>query len=496
MGLFDRFRRRPAAAAPEAMPPQALRDAYFRAFARLKDDPRPLNQLITKHFGRIVSEATGWSIVPEPIRGDRVAANAYVEALVWLAHQLKEMGHPALYDKLAGTPADNPILRWQAQLDEAGGLAKDLKFDEAIELLNNALIDFRHLRGPGADHQAALTHGLLGHLCFNVARMQLARGHYETALRLCEQAGDAEGVGVYLLRLHHAHRYLGDGEAAAGYAERAAAGLEAEGKAAEAKWYRRQGEIYRSGAPLLRVIARAGGVSCELEDQERMAPDSELTLFFERNRPSLGLCDALVKRGGELGAKDQFYEALGEFRAAAEADPFDPQPRYEEGHTLMNLGRHAEAVAAFDAVESLAPGWFNSRGDRWLAEEIAAGRAPHEAFVLLRFQDVGPEVIPFEKRLELADAALRRTADLAPLHLFRGRMLEGLGRSADAAAAYRAGLARAAEPDVKSRLLLHLHTTLDDDEERVRVLRETIALRDTGNLMAASMALVSLRSMG
>jgi len=84
-----------------------------------------------------------------------------------------------------------------------------------------------------------------------------------------------------------------------------------------------------------------------------------------------------MQRGTQLGQQAKFEEALDVFRQAAMADPYDPNPHYQAAVTMMHLERAAEAVEAYDTTERLAPGWFNSRAERWVAAEIAAGRLEH-----------------------------------------------------------------------------------------------------------------------
>jgi hypothetical protein len=72
------------------------------------------------------------------------------------------------------------------------------------------------------------------------------------------------------------------------------------------------------------------------------------------------------------------------------------------------------------------------------------------------------------------------------------RRLERLCQTNRQAAAYRKGLACAAEPDVKTRLLVELGVSSGDKQERLSLLREAQSLN--GNLVAAATATVALKA--
>lgn len=219
--------------------------------------------------------------------------------------------------------------------------------------------------------------------------------------------------------------------------------------------------------------------------------DQKVQFVFERNRVTLRPAEVHTQRGGQLGGAGRFDEALAAFRAAAEADPFDPHCRYQEGLSLLHLGRHADAVASYEATEALAPGWFHCRADLWLAQQLALGNLGRETFLALSVLEDGAD--PPDDKVRLADQALARTPRLAPLHLSRGKNLAALGRPREAQDAYRQGLACAAEPDVRTRLLVELGVLVDDAKERDALLREAEVLG--GNLTAAATATLALRSM-
>jgi hypothetical protein len=73
-----------------------------------------------------------------------------------------------------------------------------------------------------------------------------------------------------------------------------------------------------------------------------------------------------------------------------------------------------------------------------------------------------------------------------------GKYLAQLGRVSDARAALQRGLACAAEPDVKTRLLVELGIRCEDHQKQVALLQEAQALN--GNLVAATQATLVLKA--
>lgn len=435
----------------------------------------------------IVEHFASWQKAPESLRDDTAAMQRYVQGLVAVAELFADhLGTPALLQRLTGTAKSNPLLRWQNALAQARQLTSALRYAEARDLL----IDVRGLRGSGAETYLPVTLGLLGECYFQGREADKAVPHFEEALRLCEQGRDGEGVIAYLGSLYESHRCLGRAEAAAGYAERLADVLARQGRVTDAARYRRQARLVRAGEPLNRVVAVVDGVRCEL-DEVGEVEGKRIQLIFERDRITLHPATERTRRGEELGSAGRHEDALAAFREAALADPLDPHARYLEGFTLLHLGRAAEAVESYEATEALAPGWFHCRSDLWLAQQMAMGNLGHEVFVALHVLEDGPQ-LPAEK-VRLADQLVARLPNLAPAHLLRGKNLARAGRSQEAQAAYRAGLACAAEPDVKTRLLVELGILAEDLSERGALLREA---RDLGgNLVAAAQAALTLKTL-
>jgi tetratricopeptide (TPR) repeat protein len=485
VGLFDfLFGRR----GPVVSDPDQLRRLLFEA--AWAGDQRRLGGLCRAHQEIIRSNFPQWRKVPEALRGQGAEMQRYANALITVAQYFADrLGKPDLLQLLMGTAASNPLHQWRDRLDKARALLSEMHYAEAIHALSDLLIDFRGLQGSGVDRFLPITFGYLGEGYFDSGQAEKAIGPFEKALKLCEQHGDVEGIGAYLGNLYEGHRYLDQREQAAGYAGRLAEFYAKQGRAPEAERFRRQAQIVRAGEPRNRVVAVVDGQRYEL-DAVPPIKEGRLQFVFERNRITLRPAAVLTERGEELAKQGKYDEALAAFRAAAEADRFDPHSRYLQGLTLLHLERPTEAVECYEAVEELAPGWFHCRADLWLAQQRALGRLEHEMFAALIVLEDG--AAPPAEKVELAEQLLARAPDLAVLHLLYGKNLARLGRLAEAAAAYRKGLASGAEPDTRTQLLLELALVSEGQAEKTQRLREARDLN--GNLVAAATAALILRT--
>jgi tetratricopeptide (TPR) repeat protein len=506
VGWFEFLRRKPARPLPPAAPSASaaptltsdqLRDAIVDAHSRQDGDR--LQYLFNHYTPQIKRDCMSWTKCPDERAQDRKALEQYINALGWLCEVMKSNGDSRLYDALVGGEADNPLLRWDRVLEDANAATESADaddFDRAITSLEDMLIETRQLTGPGMEQYVPITHGRLGILTFGRGRVELARGHFETALRLCREYKDDAGVRAYLNSLYEVNRYLGDASRAAEYADESANAHENAGDKETAARLRRQASIVRAGEPLLRVKLSIDGRPHEVDDVATLQiTNAGVQFHFERNRLDLTLAKNLAARGQQLGSAGKHAEALAEFRAASAIDAFAPQPHYDGGFSLMHLERYSDAAQEYETCERLAPGWFNCRGDGFLAREFARGRWPHAAFVAITLEDAGPQVLAPKEKLAIATRAAELAPDLARVHLLRGRTLESMNRKADATVAYRAGLECPEEdPDTKTRLLLHMGVLADAPEEKRALLQQASELAAEGNLIAATMALVTMRA--
>ena len=93
----------------------------------------------------------------------------------------------------------------------------------------------------------------------------------------------------------------------------------------------------------------------------------------------------------------RYDEALELCAAASKADPYDPDPKYQEGMMLLELERYNDAARAFESTERLAPGWFHNRSWLWIARQLARGKVQHLEFKLLRVLGDGADA-PWKRK--------------------------------------------------------------------------------------------------
>lgn len=84
----------------------------------------------------------------------------YGNGLISVARLFAEtFGEPALFNRIAASPGENPLAVWQDQLGEARKLMSALRYPEAAEILTSALEKARGLTGPAVDHYLPVTLG-------------------------------------------------------------------------------------------------------------------------------------------------------------------------------------------------------------------------------------------------------------------------------------------------------------------------------------------------
>ncbi|HVE87686.1 MAG TPA: hypothetical protein VND93_32735 [Myxococcales bacterium] len=474
-----------------ALEPGALRERLFDAAAA--QDQQTVLQLCRQHADRIAEHFPSWRKVPEDVRTDPRKMERYASGLIGVARCFADhLGRPELWELLQGKPESNPIESWQKAITQVRALARELAFDQAVEVLSRELASVRKLRGGDSRRMLAITLGTLGECHFQGGAAEAALAPVREALALCEEDGDEEGVLAYAGTLYEAHRYLGQGAEAAGYAARRAALLRQRGEAAQARRFDRLAELARAGEPLNRVVAEVDGVTYEMSEVPPVSGGGgSIKFHFARNRPSLAPVQALVKQGEALGSQGRLDDALEAFRRAAALDRHDPEPRYKLALTLLYLRRPAEAVEQYQSVEAMAPGWYQARADLWLACRLAEGTLPHEA--LLALVSMEGKGDPAEK-VTVARRWLKSLPEpeLTPFHHALGRALHAQGDADEARAAYDRGLRATGEPDLRTRLLVDRALLEEQDSpDRTRLLGEAVELN--GNLLAAAMASVALR---
>ncbi len=317
-------------------------------------DEAGLVALCQAHRELIVQHFPHWRTLPAAIRSQPEQAEGYVQAMIAIARVFEQrLGDPGLLQLLTGSPRDNPLVRWQQGLDTAQKAMAELRYQETSRDLEQLLDEVRDLRGSGADTYLPVTYGMLGECFFQSGQADRAVGPTEQALQGCRRVRDREGVTTYLGNLYEIHRYRGAAQRAADAAEELSEELARQGQSEEAERYRKQALLVRKGEPLNRVIVNLDGKRLELDEVLAGKP-GRVQFAFERNRLTLRPATVWTGEGEKQAGQGRFEAALKLFQQAADADPYDPQCRYQAGLTLLYLGRCAEAVAAYDGTEERA----------------------------------------------------------------------------------------------------------------------------------------------
>jgi tetratricopeptide (TPR) repeat protein len=490
MGFFDFLSRRRKA----ALPSEELREQLFAAI-RAKNW-QSLGELCQRYHKAIMRGLANWKTAPQVLRGDPVAMEQYGHCLGTLAEFLARCcGEPNVWQILCGPDEANPVVQWPKKLEQADALIQARRFGEVISLLSDYLPQVQNLK----DFQGNLvavslprTHGHLGFCYFQTRQPERAVEPLAKALELCQQYGDAQGQLAYLRNLFEVHRYLGQPELAAAYAERLSEALKDQGTRQEAAWFQRQASMVRAGEPLVRLIARSNDARWELDEVVIPEKEGHVRFDFYRNRITLQPALYELDQADKLWASGQVDKAFSALLAASRADEFEPQSWYQMGVILLYMQAYPQAVVSYQKTEELAPGWFHCRRYLWLARQLAQGKLEHDTFLTLQALDGSREDRTPAGKVELAREALARTPEVSWLYLCLGGYLKEQKQLREAENGFRIGLDHAPEPDVKSCLLLELALVLERaSPKRTRLLEEVRQLN--GNLMATATAGIMLK---
>jgi tetratricopeptide (TPR) repeat protein len=377
---------------------------------------------------------------------------------------------------------------WHEVLHRANALMSALKFEEAMALLLPVAESLREVPGQKAGFTRALALGRLATCHLESGYAQLAIPPFRQSIEFHRRVGDYDGLAFQLGNLYEAYRYLGRSDEAASAADECSEALDRLRRWESARRFKKLAEIARRGEPPVRVVLRIRGALFELDEIPPLK-DRGVEFIFFRNRMYLARATALLERGQALQQQGHLEQALSLFREARRIDPHAPGPPYAEAAALLHLQRASEAVACYDQVEALAPGWFHCRAERWLAAGIAAGRIPHGAFPALCTLESW--TLSADENVQLARKGVSDFPDVPAFYLYLGVYLAQLGRSEEALGVLAEGLKRNDEPDMRSRLLVQETFHEKPSPERDRKLHEAMA--PGGNLAAAAMAAVELR---
>jgi tetratricopeptide (TPR) repeat protein len=454
---------------PDPLDPVDLRNCLIDAAA--SGSPKKLRSECQKYKDQVAQHLDFVTRMPDDLPKNDGTVDQHIQRLIAVAQCLaNECGAPELWNKLSGVSHDNPFVQWNQWFGELQERMQRLEYDALISEAKTFIEKAKTLRGSAARQQEAILSGRLGELLFHSGRVDESVAAFRSALALCAEGNDVEGQIAYLNNLLEADCYLGDEAQSVATAE-------------ELLDVKRQnglpvGEVekrlkrLRDGEPLCRVTCVRNGNELELDEITNVGQGS-YRFQFRRNRLSLLKATTLTTKGNELASAGNYSDAMEKYHEASEVDPYDPDPVYQSGMCLLELGAYGKAREAFEEVERLAPGWFRCRSDRWLAEGLESGTISDEEFRLLRVLDDGG--LPPAQATSLVKQAVERFPEFAPLYLFLGNSSRD---ERDAIAAYRKGLELVDEPDLESRLLCALAGRLSAEQpERKQLVERAVSLK-------------------
>lgn len=469
----------------EELTTEELRARLISAAGKSRKELRAL----CKHYqDQIAANIELMSRVPEGIDQSPEAMNQYVQKLGTVAHCLAtDFQSPELWNSLVGSPEDNPLLQWNQWNEALPQRMENLEYEDLISELRSFLEEFKTLEGPAARQNEAVIHGKLGELLFQSGKVADAIQPFQTALTLCQESNDIEGQMAYLNNLLEAHRYLGNTELAIESGEGLLPLYDQFGIDKTALTKRIQ--LLKTGEPLCRIICVHEDT--ELETDEIVnAPEGRFEFQFKRNRLPLQKATSLIQQGNVLASEGQLAEALEKYHQAEDVDSYNPDPAYQAGTCLLEMGAYDQAIESFQNVERLAPGWFHCRTDLWLANSLADGTVSDEEFRLLRLLEDGG--LPPQDALKMAEQAIETHPEFAPIYLTLGNLQRNRNELDAAIASYQTGLKLTGEPDLETRLLSALLAVLPKEHpDRSELIDRAMGLN--GNLVAqATVKLISL----
>lgn len=175
-------------------------------------DEGAFDRLCRDHKERILEEFEEWLKVPRVLRTDPEAAARYMKGMTDVANWFARNGAPHLLEALQGAGRDNPILRWEERFGEADTHKIEGRFAEAIEILEELVVEIGKCQGSAVERYLPMVHGSLGECLFRSGQLDLAYEVTRTALDGCQRSGDVEGIIAYCGNLAEICRKRGDGD--------------------------------------------------------------------------------------------------------------------------------------------------------------------------------------------------------------------------------------------------------------------------------------------
>ncbi|MAT15268.1 MAG: hypothetical protein CMJ46_08370 [Planctomyces sp.] len=175
-----------------------------------RDLPR-LAFLCEKYEETIRENFPAWRDVPAEVRQDRIQRDAYAQSLIALAHVFDRAGKPELLELLQQEEPGNPVERLEAELEQAKDFINNRDYENAVALLVSMLQQYENWLGPQVQEARARVEGLLGVTLARAGDLPRAILHTRTALALCEELDDQEGIEIYTDSLKKMENLLDEG---------------------------------------------------------------------------------------------------------------------------------------------------------------------------------------------------------------------------------------------------------------------------------------------
>jgi hypothetical protein len=155
---------------PEALSPSEIRDRLIVAAA--SGDHKKLLKACQQYKAQVATNVDLMCKAPEGMKTDEASLQNYIQCLGAVAECLaRECGAPEFWNRLCGTPASNPLLRWEAWFAELPQRTERLEHSTLIEEARQFIAEAQRLQGNGARQNEAYLNGRLGELLFHSGKV-------------------------------------------------------------------------------------------------------------------------------------------------------------------------------------------------------------------------------------------------------------------------------------------------------------------------------------
>lgn len=481
MGIFDLFKKKDKTQDSEDID-EELRNELFDAIKR--NHLTEFELLCRQNEKRILTSFNHWKKTPDEYKRDPEQAQLYLNCLIIMANYFaRELKRNELHQILSGIDNSEFSKQWQEAMVQTRKLMEELRVAEAIPILLEYADKAKGLSGPTVSSLLPLTLGHLGECYFQNGQAREAVEPTSRAMKMAGEQGDPDATIAYLRNLYEIHRYLGEGEIAAGYARQIADKLYDVGNLFLASNWRHQARAVEKGEQLLRVVIKVGDELFEL-DEIPVTKTEKVEFVFMRNRYELRTASRLCEQGKAKAEEGKADEAIPFFEQAAQLDKYNPTPHYFIAAVRMHQQKVEQAITAYETTESLAPGFESCRSELWLARQIVSGKLDLDSYgAILRTVNDGA---PAEERMALINQLEQKYPEFTEVFYQKGKLLAVSGNRTEALKVWSEALNSADDADVKTRLLADMALLTEDKEEKLKIVAQGKDI-ENGNLVATAM---------